>query len=125
MKLLSTLEAQQIIVHILRSYQMLTQEQLLQIHNAIHQWNGIDIKYLEKKDTKQKYQLVLTPKSKCRAVIIDNYKFIEQNKNSNLETAIKAREGSEITWIIPLNTKGHPWGKIVDGVIEVYPHWSN
>jgi hypothetical protein len=107
---------------------MFTQEQLLKIHQALHNWDGktpkvlVDSQALDKQ--KAKYELVVTPRSHCRMVEINGYKFIEQNISPQKLTraAEAARKGARITWVIPpTSVRNKKWGKIVNDSIEVPP----
>lgn len=106
---------------------MLTEDRILKIHTALHEWDGVKKLALVDVNTKQKYFLQITPKSRCRTVCIYNYRFIEQNKKGNTIDADNALKGAQITWIIPLNksdknsSKAIKWGKIVNGTIIVAP----
>jgi len=89
---------------------------VLAIHNAIHKWDGIAP--TELKLGTNTYKLELSVRSRCRFVVVNNIKFIEQNIYSGSDYAALAVEGSQITWAIPLGKRGSTWGRIVDGVIE-------
>jgi hypothetical protein len=108
---------------------MFTNDQLLRIHKALHNWSGTTRKVLTDSTAasheKITYPLILTPRSHCRMVEINGYKFIEQNKNPKklTESAEQARRGAKITWVIPptTSTQYQKWGKIVNDSIEVLP----
>lgn len=53
----------------------------------------------------------------CRAVNIEGYIFMEQNKNKNSTWANRAKAGDKITWIIPSNAE--KWGRIINDKIEI------
>jgi len=84
----------------------ITEEQLIQIHNAIHGgYSNVVVHGTT--------YLISIGNSGCRFVRIGDTTFIEQNKEKSSRYARYAWEGRKITWVI---NKGK-WGLVMDGVI--------
>ncbi|KAL9648225.1 hypothetical protein ABK040_009229 [Willaertia magna] len=86
-----------------------TEEQLLYIHEAIHNLSISSIVLNDKQ-----YDIVADTGA-CRFLRIGNVTFIEQNKDKKTRYAKMALEGKKITWI----TREGQWGLIIDDEIKI------
>jgi len=89
----------------------LTTDDLLRLHNAIHQ--GMNNKVELHGNV---YSIQESSISGCKYIWAYGYKFLEQNPNKHSFYAHKAKAGSKITWII-YPDRERKWGLIADGAV--------
>ena len=89
----------------------LTTDDLLRLHNAIHQGANSQVELHGNTYTIQTHTV-----SDCKYVWVHGYKFLEQNPNKHSFYAHKAKAGSKITWIV-YPDRERRWGLIEDGAV--------
>lgn len=85
----------------------LTDEEMLKIHEAIH---DKDRRYV---DIRNKQYPIKVASNNCRHIRLRGTNIMQQNVNKDSRYAEMARKGKKITWIM----KSGSWGLIIDGKI--------